>query len=153
KPLIPIGGRPLLEHLIRYLESEGIRKFVLCIGYKAELMEEFARNLATESEIVCVNSGDASMTDRILDARPHAGERVLVCYGDTLANVDIESLCALHKQSKAPATITVYPLKVPFGIVDVGESGKVRRFAEKPELPYWINIGFFLFDNRALDRL
>jgi glucose-1-phosphate cytidylyltransferase len=153
KPLIPIGGRPLLEHLIRYLESEGIQSFVLCVGYKAELIEEFARNLPTQSDIVCVNSGDVTMTDRILDARRHANERVLVCYGDTLANVDIQNLCAVHEQSKAPATMTVYPLKVPFGIVDVGAGGKVKCFEEKPQLPYWINIGFFLFEAGALDSL
>ncbi|HEX4773172.1 MAG TPA: nucleotidyltransferase family protein [Bryobacteraceae bacterium] len=153
KPLIPIGGRPLLEHLIRYLESNGIQRFVLCVGYKSELVEEFARNLPTQSEIICINSGDASMTDRILDARRHTTGRMLVCYGDTLANIDVDGLCSLHEEFNAPATMTVYPLQVPFGIVDVGEDRKVRCFREKPQLPYWINIGFFLFESRVLDRL
>jgi glucose-1-phosphate cytidylyltransferase len=153
KPLIPIGGRPLLEHLIRYLESSGIGRFILCVGYKAELIEEFARNLPTQSEIICIDSGDASMTDRILDVRRHVTGRMLVCYGDTLANIDIEGLCSRHEQSNAPATMTVYPLQVPFGIVDVGDNGEVKRFREKPQLPYWINIGFFLFEAGALDVL
>lgn len=153
KPLIPIGGRPLLEHLIRYLESNGVRRFILCVGYKAEVIEEFARNLPTQSEIICINSGDASMTDRILDARRYVTGRMLVCYGDTLANIDIEGLCSRHEQSNAPATMTVYPLQVPFGIVDVSDNGEVKRFREKPQLPYWINIGFFLFEAGALDRL
>lgn len=153
KPLVPVGGRPLLEHLVRYLEASGIRKFILCVGYKAELIEEFASRYRGASQITCVNSGDAGMTDRILDARLHTSGRLLICYGDTLANIDLELLTTFHEELNAAATMTVYPLQVPFGIVDVAETGEVNNFREKPQLPYWINIGFFLFDPYALDQL
>jgi glucose-1-phosphate cytidylyltransferase len=93
------------------------------------------------------------MTDRILAARPHVTGRALVCYGDTLANVDIAGLVGTHEASGASATVSVYPLQSPFGIVEMDESLRVTRFAEKPVLPYWINIGFLVCDPRALDRL
>jgi glucose-1-phosphate cytidylyltransferase len=153
KPMIPLNGIPLLEHLLRYLSASGIRKFVLCVGHKAEVIKEFAENYQSPHEIVCVDSGDASMTDRILEARPHVDGRALVCYGDTLANVDIGDLCLRHRLHGALATLTVYPMYSPFGVVEVKASGQVSGFREKPRLPYWINIGFLLCEPGALDQL
>ncbi|HEX7177450.1 MAG TPA: nucleotidyltransferase family protein [Pyrinomonadaceae bacterium] len=154
KTLVPLGGRPLLHHLLSYLAAEGVSRFVACVGYKAEAVEEFLRERRDPSwEVECVNSGDASMTDRILDARAHVGGRALICYGDTLANVDIGELLASHRASGALATLTTYPLHSPFGIVHFDGSGRVSEFAEKPALPYWINIGFILCEPEAFAYL
>jgi NDP-sugar pyrophosphorylase family protein len=152
KALIPLNGDPLLLHLLRYLSSAGISRFVVCVGYKAEAIESFINErYAQSSQVTFVNSGDASMTDRLLDARPHIHGTALICYGDTLANVELASLLREHRRSRALATLTVYPLQSPFGIVDFNDSKQVTRFAEKPQLPYWINIGFLLCEPRALD--
>ena len=127
---------------------------MLCTGYLAESIERFTREACHPSwRVTCVNSGDASMTDRILDALPHAEGRALVCYGDTLANVDLASLARQHDASGAAATLTVYPLHSPFGIVSSGPEGQVLEFLEKPLLPYWINIGFLLCEPRAFAGL
>lgn len=153
KSLIPLNGVPLLEHLMRYLSASGIAKIVACVGYKAAAIEEFVSGLDLPSEIVCVNSGDASMTDRILDARKHIRNRALVCYGDTLANVDLAQLSRFHRERQATATVTVYPMQSPFGIVDVNGEGQVGGFREKPVLPYFINIGYLLCEPHALDQI
>jgi NDP-sugar pyrophosphorylase family protein len=152
KALVPLSGEPLLSHLLRYLSSAGISRFVICVGYKAEAIESFLRERTAQSwQVTCVNSGDASMTDRLLDARPHIKGAALICYGDTLANVEIAGLLREHRQSQALATLTVYPLHSPFGIVNFDDSKRVTTFAEKPRLPYWINIGFLLCEPRAFD--
>jgi len=157
KPLVPLNGKPLLQHLLRYLSLQGVRRFVLCTGYKAEAIDRFVKELALppELEVVCVNSGEAaSMADRVLDAREHVSGRALICYGDTLANVDLGSLARRHVESGALATMTVYPLRSPYGIVSLeGESDKVTGLLEKPVLPYWINIGFILCEPAALDTM
>jgi glucose-1-phosphate cytidylyltransferase len=155
KPLIPLGGKPLLYHLMRHLAAAGVRRFVLCVGYKAEAIEQFAREEADKDwRIECVNSGDAAMADRVIDARPFVPGPALICYGDTLANVDVQSLRRHHQQSGGLATVSVYPLESPFGIVNVEEpSGHVTGLAEKPRLPYWINIGFVYCEPAALDAL
>ena len=143
KPLVPLNGRPLLLHLLSYLGEVGIAKFVICVGYKAEAINEFVReNDRSEWEITCVDSGDESKTDRIIDAREHFTGRVIICYGDTIANVDIDRLQREHERNDALATVTSYPLLSPFGIVDHDDSMRVHSFVEKPSLPYWINIGF-----------
>lgn len=147
KPLIPLNGRPLLGHLLDYLTRSGIGRHVLCTGYKAQQIEEFAAQLPPQSgSIRCVNSGDAAMTERMRDAWPHVTGRALICYGDTLANVNLTGLHQAHQESGALATLTLCALQSPFGIVEFDDARRITSFREKPQLPYWINIGFLLCD-------
>lgn len=154
KALVPIKGQPLLQHLLGYLSAAGIKRFVVCVGYKAEAIEAFLSEHSDPGwEVTCVNSGDVGMTERILHAREHVRGRGLLCYGDTLANVDLADLLQQHAQSQALATLTVHPLHSPFGIVQFDTTGRVQSFDEKPRLPYWINIGFMLYEPEALEYL
>lgn len=154
KALVPLNDRPLLYHLMKYLAASGVSRFVVCVGYKAEAIEEFVAGHRESSwEVICVNSGEASMTDRLLDARRHVAGPALVCYGDTLANVNLEALRRDHLSSGALVTLTTYPLHSPFGIVSLDGGGRILRFEEKPRLPYWINIGFMLCQPEAFSFL
>lgn len=155
KPLVPLRGRPLLDHLLDWLVGQGLRRFVLCTGHKAEQIERHvAASPRSGVEVTCVDSGEASMADRILDARPRVPGRALVCYGDTLANVEVARLAEEHGRAGALATVTVHPLRSPFGIVEVDEaSRRVLGLHEKPVLPHWINIGYVLCEPAALDLL
>jgi glucose-1-phosphate cytidylyltransferase len=137
-----------------YLARRGVARFVLCVGYKAEMIEEFLRNnRSAEWSAQCVNSGDATMTDRLIDARKHVPGRALVCYGDTLANVHVPALIQEHQANAALATLTVHPMHSPFGVVEMAPTGRIAGFQEKPRLPHWINIGFLLLEPAALDML
>lgn len=157
KPLVPLHGKPLLQHLLRYLSLQGVRRFVLCTGYKAEAIHRFVEEtpLPPVDSVACVDSGEAaSMTDRVLDARRHVSGRALICYGDTLANVDLAALSHRHAESGALATLTVYPLRSPYGIVSLEDgTERVTGLMEKPVLPYWINIGFLLCEPAALEMM
>lgn len=154
KPLVPLRGQPILLHLLHHLEACGVTRFVLCVGYKAGMIRDFlAEYFPGADRFVCVDSGDASMTDRLVDARTHVADRALVCYGDTLANVDVAALFRFHSACGGLATLTTYPLQSPFGVVHSSEEGLVRSFQEKPMLPFWINIGFLVLERRALDAL
>lgn len=154
KALVTLNGEPLLQHLLKYLAASGIKRFVICVGYKAEKIEYFIRELKDPGwEVLIVDSGDVSMTDRLLDARAHVQGASLICYGDTLANVDLCALQKDHRGSGALLTMTVHPLRSPFGIVSFDEFKRVRNFEEKPLLPYWINIGFMLCHPEAFNYL
>src|SRR5947209_2943463 len=83
-------------------------------------------------------------------ARPHVRGRALVCYGDTLANVDLAALARQHEDGDALLTLAVYPLHSPYGIVTFDAGRRVTGFREKPRLPHWINIGFMLCEPAAL---
>jgi NDP-sugar pyrophosphorylase family protein len=154
KTLVPLNGRPLLTHLLQYLTRSGVKRVVICVGYKAELIKKFLdENPHPSLELFYVDSGDATMTDRLRDARKHISGPALVCYGDTLANIDLAALSEAHQASDALVTVTIYPLHSQFGVVTVDESKRVVDFTEKPRLPYWINIGFMLFKPAAFDYL
>lgn len=155
KPLVEVRGRPLLGHLLDFLSGHGVSRFVLCTGYMAEAFTRFAEESRSPSrEIVCLDSGDATMTDRLRSARDQVGDRALICYGDTLANIDLAALRKVHSSQGALLTLTVYPLHSPFGIVEIGDDGeRVTSFREKPVLPYWINIGFMMCERPALDGI
>lgn len=155
KVLVPLGGRPLLLHLLNYLSSRAVERFVVCVGHRAAEVERFvAENRRSSWTVECVDSGaDATIADRLLDARERVAGRALVCYGDTLANVDLRRLARGHDARGALATMTVYPLHSPFGVVRFDSSNRVTAFAEKPVLPHWINIGFMLCERRAFDHL
>jgi glucose-1-phosphate cytidylyltransferase len=154
KALVPLQGRPLLYHLMNYLALAGITRFVLCVGYKAECIEQFVGECAKPGwKVNCVNSGDCSMADRIRDARPYLPGQALICYGDILANVDLAALQREHRKSGALATLSVYPLHSPFGVIQFDEANRITKLAEKPVLPYWINIGFMLCEPQSFEYL
>lgn len=152
KALVPLRGRPLLGHLLRYLASAGISRFVVCAGYRADEIRAFLATVEDLSlQIELVDSGEeATITDRIQDAKRYVTDLGLVCYGDTLANVSLPDLVNEHISTGAIASITVYPFQCPFGIVDLDDGGEVRSFREKPVLPFWINIGYLLCGPEAL---
>ncbi len=144
----------MLQHLVDYLHRCGLERFVFCVGYKSEMIHEFLeRHYPDRDRFRAVDSGEATMTDRLVDARPWVPGRALVCYGDTLANVDIADLARRHVSSGAEATLTTHPLQSPYGIVDTDDAGRVRSFREKPMLPFWINIGFLLLEPAVLAGL
>ena len=155
KVLTRLDGRPLLWHLMTALARGGIERFVVCVGYMAVDVERFVAEISEPSwSVTCVDSGvDASITDRLADARSSVPGRALVCYGDTLANVDLPGLWKAHDERDALATVTIYPLHSPFGIVHFDSANRVTGFDEKPVLPHWINIGYLLCEPRVFDRI
>lgn len=155
KPLVPLRGRPLLEHLMGWLLGEGVRRFVLCTGYRAEAIDAFVAERFADHAVTCVETGaETPMCERLRAARQHVPGRALVCYGDTLANVEVAALLREHEAHGRTATVTVYPLRSPFGVVELDErTGAVTRIVEKPILPHWINIGFMACEPRGLDQL
>lgn len=145
KPLVPLNGRPILQYLLEYLARSGVSRFVLCTGYKAECIDQFVRDQCDPGwDIRCVNSGDAGMTERLKDAWPYVGDQALICYGDTLANVNLERLEQRHRQTGAIATMALHRPHSPFGVVKFDRKRRIESFIEKPRLPHWINIGFIL---------
>lgn len=154
KPLVPLGGRPILGRLLDELARQGVGRFVIAAGSGAQAFAPFVtRERRRDRRIVVVDSGAAAMSDRLMAARRHCPGRVLVCYGDTLADVDLRALFRLHRARAALATVTVVPLRAAGGIAELATDGRVGRFREKPVLPHWMNVGFVLCEPAALDRL
>jgi glucose-1-phosphate cytidylyltransferase len=158
KPLVPIGGRPILWHVIAMHAAQGFTDFVLLTGYRGERIAAFAARADWPSEvrIRCVDTGEDTPTGgRLHRAAEHlAGERFCLAYADAVADVDLAGLLARHERHPGDATMTVVRPRLPFGVARLSEDGdRVDGFDEKPVSERWINAGFFCLEPTVLAML
>jgi glucose-1-phosphate cytidylyltransferase len=157
KPLVEIGGRPILWHVIQIYLAQGFRRFVLLTGYKGEMIEEFAQGERwPEGAVVeCVDTGLETPTGGRLRVAADAldGERFCATYADGVADIDLHALLAEHAEYGASATMTVVRPELQFGVADLNGDGVVRGFIEKPRSEHWINGGFFCFEPSVLELI
>ena len=153
KPLLEVGGRPILRHVMEIFASQGHREFVLAAGYLGDRIASFAETVPSGWEVSVVDTGEDTGTgDRLARCRSVLGPCFFATYGDGVGNVDLHSLVDRHRAGGGLATVTTVPLPSPYGTMDIGSDGRVSCFKEKPLLhDHWINAGFFVFDSRAFD--
>jgi glucose-1-phosphate cytidylyltransferase len=156
KPLVEIGGMPIVWHVIQLYAVQGFRRFLLATGYKGELIERFvdSRHWRDGQQVRCIDTGQATQTGgRIARLAGELLEAGSFCatYADGLADIDLPALLEFHEAHGAAATMTVVRPELQFGVTELDADGRVTGFAEKPRSEHWINGGFFCFDARALD--
>jgi glucose-1-phosphate cytidylyltransferase len=176
KPMVEIGGRPILWHIMKLYSFHGIQDFVICLGYKGYMIKEYFahyalhmsdvtlelctgkttvhRNLAEPWRVTLLDTGEETMTGgRLKRARAHLGEHDFCCtYGDGVADVDIGELLAFHRRHGRLATLTATQPPGRFGALRI-EEDLVTAFQEKPAGDgAWVNGGFFVASPRALDE-
>ena len=155
KPLVEIGGRPILWHVIRIYAEQGFGRFVLCLGHRGELIEEFvaAGDLPEGLDIECVDTGEETPTGgrlaRVRD-RVKAG-RFCLTYADGVADIDLGALVDFHAGHGELATMTVVRPELQFGVARLDGDDRVAGFEEKPSFDGWINGGFFCFEPGVLE--
>lgn len=177
KPMVEIGGRPILWHIMRLYAHHGINEFVICLGYKAEFVKkffldysvslsDFTVNFGTQEveihtrrtedwKVTLVDTGRDTMTGgRIKRAVQHVDPDGPFCltYGDGLSDLDISASIAFHKSHGKLATVTAVTPPGRFGVLDIDETNHVTGFREKiASDQYRINGGFFVLDPKVAD--
>jgi len=154
KVMMPLGGTPILVHLMRIFAAQGFTDFVLAAGHRKEMLFDYFDRRLPEWKVQIVDTGEASDTgERIRRCLPYAGERFFATYGDGLGNVDLHSLLRFHASVGSTATVTSVPLRSQYGTVHFSNDLRVTRFEEKPVVrDYWINAGFFVFERSVFER-
>jgi glucose-1-phosphate cytidylyltransferase len=178
KPMVEIGGMPILWHIMKIYSSHGFNDFVICLGYKGYIIKEYFANyflhqsdvtidLATNSmevhdsnaepwKITLVDTGNNSMTGgRIKRIQKHIGnEPFMLTYGDGVGDVDINSLVSFHQSHGKYCTLTAVQPSARFGALDIADNKLVRSFLEKPKGDgAWINGGFFVCQPEIFDYI
>lgn len=175
KPLVEIGGRPIIWHIMKIYQAHGFNDFIVCLGYKGHLIKEYflqlhhqlsdftvdietGRILAVQCrappwKVTLVDTGLDTMTGgRLLRASPYLDEGTfLMTYGDGVGDVNVQALIAAHKAHGKLATVTAVQPVGRFGVLHIDAGGIVDKFEEKPAGDgTWINGGFFVLDRRVL---
>ncbi len=181
KPMLPIGDRPILWHIMKTYAHYGFKEFILCLGYKGEVIKEYFRNYLwntcdttlylgqepqarfhtrhTEEDwqVTLADTGADSLTgERIYRARKYLGDdqTFLLTYGDGVGNVDIPGAIAAHQASKKVCTLMAVHPPGRFGELSMGDDSAVHGFNEKPQLETgYINGGYMVCDRRLFDYI
>lgn len=183
KELVEIGGRPILWHVMRIFSAHGCHRFVLALGYGQDQIRRYFLEYEPMTRDVTLQLGGAgngrshttyhgelthptwqvSLVDTGLNTEKASritkvadylqADRFFVAYGDDVSDVNLTDLIRFHKAHGKLATITAVQVNLQYGVVEADADGLVTGFAERPQLPYWINGGFMLFEREALDLM
>lgn len=148
KPMVLIGDKPVLWHVMNIFAMQGFADFVIAGGYKIHVIQDWVASLDTSWKIVVLNTGETDQTgSRIFQAMNYVGhERVFVTYGDGLGNIDVNELLRFHIRESLPATVTAVRPPARFGVLE-SSNGIVTHFGEKKQADSgWINGGFFVLE-------
>tara|TARA_B110000971_G_scaffold161128_1_gene164686 strand:- start:110 stop:826 length:717 start_codon:yes stop_codon:yes gene_type:complete len=152
KPMVEIGGKPIIYHLIKYFEFYGFNNFLIAAGYKKEIIDAYFKKEKFNSTITVVDTGNNSMTGgRVLRIEKYIknNDFFILTYGDGLSNINLKDLITFHLEKKKIATITAVHPPARFGELEINEQSEVKNFIEKPQVKAgWINGGFFVLSNK-----
>ena len=176
KPMVEIGGKPILWHIMKMYSTYDINDFIICLGYKGYVIKEYFANYflhmsdvtldiqnnkmeinkvdAEPWKITLVDTGENTMTGgRLKRIRNYIDDTFCMTYGDGVSDININDLTKTHKENKLISTITAVQPPGRFGSLQI-ENGKVSKFIEKPDGDYgWINGGFFVFEPDVFDYI
>lgn len=178
KPMVEIGGKPILWHVMKMYSHYGIDEFIILLGYKSYMVKEYFANYflhqsdvtidlksnsmeihksnAEPWKITLLDTGLKTMTGgRIKRAKDYIGnETFMLTYGDGVSDVNIKKLLAFHKKNKKLATVTSIMPSGRYGAIDISDNNEVKSFFEKPKGDgSWINGGFFVLEPKVLDYI
>ena len=149
KPLVRIGNKPIIWHIMKIYSHYGINKFIICLGYKGNLLEKELKKINENWDIKFVNTGLNTLTGgRLKRVKKYLKDDDIFClsYGDGLSDVNIKKLINFHRTNNKIATLTAVRYKNPKGILKINKNSKVNAIKEKP-IEY-INGGFFVLSNK-----
>lgn len=178
KPMVEIGGKPMLWHILKLYSHHGINDFVVCLGYRGYLIKEYFANYflhmsdvrfdmvenrmevlerhAEPWRVTLVDTGDRTMTGgRLKRVRRYLGDGPFCfTYGDGVSDVDITASISFHRSQGRLATLTAVQPAGRFGALDIVDGNRIARFEEKPSGDgHWVNGGFFVLQPEAIDYI
>ena len=153
KPMVKIGGIPVLEHIINYISKFKNFEFIICTGYKEEVIQEYFTGGKYQNVKILPTGLETNTGGRIAKVKKFIEGDFIMTYGDGLADVDINKLIEFHQQHNKTATITVNKPVSRFGLVEFEKNGEVIEFIEKPTLDSFVNIGYMVLTRKIFQYL
>ena len=155
KPMIEIGGDPILVHIMKIYSHYGINDFIICCGYKGDMIKKYFEDHKFEQwNIQTIDTGLNTMTGgRIKRIENHIDDTFCVTYGDGVSDVNINDLILFHKEKKSLATLTAIHPPERFGVLELSGNNVVEFHEKQQGKSSWINGGFFVFEKEIFDYI
>ena len=155
KPMVKVGGLPIIHHIILHFKKFGLKSFIIASGYKGKIIKNYFQKKLKDLDIKVINTGLKTMTGgRIKRLKKYLNnETFLLTYGDGISNVNIRKLIKFHKKNKKLATLTAVRPPARFGAIKISKN-IVKVFKEKSKIDEgWINGGFFCLDPKIINLI
>ena len=156
KPMVKIGEKPILSHIMNFYQSFGHDDFIIAAGYKKDVIIDYYKNSKEFQNLKVVDTGESTMTGgRILRLKSYIdqNENFFMTYGDGLCSINLDNLVQFHKKKEKIATVTAVHPPVRFGELEI-DGDKVVKFEEKPQASAgWINGGYFILNSNVFDYI
>lgn len=155
KVMAPIGGQPLITHIMHHYASFGFKDFILCVKNSDKEITQYFDQDKQFNQVQVVKTGDNTPTGGRLKKIEHLvkDELFMLTYGDGLSDVDLHSLLSFHKNHGNLASLTAVQPMEQYGILNIDNEQNIIQFVEKPRMKDWINGGFFIFNRAIFDML
>jgi len=154
KPMMPVGGKPVVVRVMELYAKQGFTDFILSVGYRKEVIVDYFNGRNTGWNVQVVDTGSATDTGgRIYNLRHMLGETFMATYADGLSDIPLARLVDFHHRQGGLGTVTCVPLRSQYGTVSIDNDHHITQFREKPVLrEYWINAGFFVMNRAIFDH-
>ncbi len=155
--MLPLGEKPLLEHLIDWNKKNGIKSIILCVSYLRKTIEDYfedGNNFGVKIEYA-TSSKPLATAGQLKTAEGLVDDTFVCMYGDSIFNFNLRSMIKSHRQKKAFITMGLYEYKtnLPYGVIETNKNGKVKAWNEKPEIKVNINIGCYVMERNVMDLI
>ena len=150
KPMLPLGEKPLLEHLIEWTKKNGVKSIVLCVSYLRKTIEDYfedGKRLGINIEY-SISDKPLATAGQLKTAEKFIDDTFVCMYGDSIFNFNLRNMISEHQKKKSFVTMSLYEYKtnLPYGVIETAKNGKVLNWSEKPEIKANINMGCYVME-------
>jgi mannose-1-phosphate guanylyltransferase len=157
KPMLPIGEKPILEHLINWTKKNGVKSIVLCVSYLKETIKDYfedGEKFGVKIEYA-ISKKSLDTAGQLKTAEKFIDDDFVCMYGDSLFNFNLKNMIKQHSIKKALITMSLneYKINFPYGVIETSKNGKVKSWNEKPEIKANINMGCYIMNSKVFDLI
>jgi len=150
KPMLPLGEKPILEHLIEWIKKNGVKEIVLCVSYLRKKIEDYfgdGKKFGVKIEYA-ISKNPLATAGQLKTAEKFIDDTFVCLYGDSIYNFSLKNMISDHKRKKSTVTMSLYEYKfnIKYGVIDTTNTGRVTAWNEKPELSAKINMGCYVME-------
>jgi mannose-1-phosphate guanylyltransferase len=157
KPMLPLGEKPILEHLIEWIKKNGVKEIVLCVSYLRKKIEDYfgdGKKFGVKIEYA-ISKKPLATAGQLKTAEKFIDDTFVCLYGDSIYNFSLKNMISDHKRKKSTVTMSLYDYKfnMKYGVIDTTNTGRVTAWNEKPELSAKINMGCYVMESEVFQLI